>query len=486
MPAVREASRRSYEDAINLLNSTQSGHKALEERRRHGQKLDGGALRQMEHWLGCLGHTPRDLNRMSIVHVAGTKGKGTTCAYTNSILQSFHEESNVPRKIGLYTSPHLVSVRERIRINSEPISEQLFTQYFFEVWDALSANQNLGHEEKPTYFRFLTLMSFHVFMQENVDAAIYEVGVGGELDSTNIIDQPVAVAITTMGIDHVQTLGNTIEQIAWHKAGIMKRGCPAFTADQPSAAMKVLSDRAIEKGANLRKINLLPILRNVWIYPDEYFQNGNASLAIHLAGAVLERLGNPISWGGDYLPSQVIRGLETMVWRGRCERKITGNIRWHLDGAHNEQSLQVACRWFDTANRNSALPRALLFNQQSTRDAHALLKVIHESLYKNNKTRFHYVVFCTNVTFKTRQSKSDLTNFNVNLAELKTLQAQKEMAETWRHLDPIARVLVVPTIEDAADFIQNIGGGAPEMNVLVTGSFYLVGSLISLLEDTIC
>ncbi|CAI0655452.1 unnamed protein product [Colletotrichum noveboracense] len=350
MPAVKEATRRSYEDAINLLNSTQSGHKALEERRRHGQKLDGGALKQMKYWLGCLGYTPRDLNRMNIVHVAGTKGKGTTCAYTNSILRSFHNESSAPRKIGLYTSPHLVSVRERIRINSEPISEELFTQYFFEVWDALSAKQELGYEEKPTYFRFLTLMSFHVFMQENVDAAIYEVGVGGELDSTNIIDQPVAVAITTLGIDHVQTLGNTIEQIAWHKAGIMKRGCPAFT---------------------------------------------------------------------------------------------------------------------------------------STRDAHALLKVVHESLYQTNKTRFRYVVFCTNITFKTRQSKSDLTNFNVNPAELKTLQAQKEMAETWRRLDPVARVLVVPTIEDSTDFIQNIGGGGSEINVLVTGSFYLVGGLLSLLEDTI-
>ncbi|KAF5491930.1 Folylpolyglutamate synthase [Colletotrichum siamense] len=433
MPAVREATRRSYEDAINLLNSTQSGHKALEERRRHGQKLDGGALKQMKYWLGCLGYTPRDLNRMNIVHVAGTKGKGTTCAYTNSILQSFHNESSVPRKIGLYTSPHLVSVRERIRLDSKPISEELFTQYFFEVWDALSAKQELGYEEKPTYFRFLTLMSFHVFMQEKVDAAIYEVGVGGELDSTNIIDQPVAVAITTLGIDHVQTLGTAIEQIAWHKAGIMKRGCPAFTVGQDAAAMKVLSDRATEKGANLMKINPVPALGEISIYPDESFQKRNASLAIHLAGAILQRWGAPISWGLDYLPSQVKRGLETM----------------------------------------------------STRDAHALLKVVHESLYKANKSKFRYVVFCTNVTFKTRQSKSDLTNFNVNPAELKTLQAQKEMAETWRRLDPVARVLVVPTVEDSTDFIQNIGGGGPETNVLVTGSFYLVGGLLSLLEDTV-
>ncbi|KAF4478695.1 Folylpolyglutamate synthase [Colletotrichum fructicola Nara gc5] len=343
MPAVREDTRRTYEDAINLLNSTQSGHKALEERRRHGQKLDGGALKQMEYWLRCLSYAPRDLNRMNIVHVAGTKGKGTTCAYTNSILQSFHNESSAPRKIGLYTSPHLVSVRERIRINSEPISEELFTQYFFEVWDALSAKQELGCGEKPTYFRFLTLMSFHVFMREYVNAAIYEVGVGGELDSTNVIDQPVAVAITTLGIDHVQTL----------------------------------------------------------------------------------------------------------------------------------------------ATRNSSLPCALIFNQQSTRDAHALLKVVHESMYKTNKTRFRYVLFCTNVTFKTRQSKSDLANFNVNPADLKTLQAQKEMAETWRRLDPVARVLVVPTIEDSADFMQNIGCAGTEMNVLVTGSFYLVGGLLSLLENTV-
>lgn len=108
-------------------------------------------------------------------------------------------------------------MRERIRINSEPISEEQFTKYFFDVCDALeSSAERDGFDPtvKPIYFRFLTLLSFHVFMKEGVDTAIYEVGVGGELDSTNIIVKPAVTGITTRGIDHVASLGDTIDKIA--------------------------------------------------------------------------------------------------------------------------------------------------------------------------------------------------------------------------------------------------------------------------------
>lgn len=293
---------------------------------------------------------------MNIVHVAGTKGKGTTCAFTNSILQRFQDTVKVPRKIGLYTSPHLVAVRERIRINSEPISEELFAKYFFEVWNALessAAKEALGLEHKPPYFRFLTLMSFHVFMQENVDAAIYEVGVGGELDSTNIIDKPTAAAITTLGIDHVHTLGETIDLIAWHKAGIIKSGCPVFTTEQLPEAMKVLEKRAEEKGVKLTKVTQSSSLQDVALLPDEDFQKKNASLAIELAYSVLNKLEVTVDGHDDRLPTQFVEGLENLVWRGRCETKVTGPQHWHLDGAHNEQSLEVACRWFGRISQTS-------------------------------------------------------------------------------------------------------------------------------------
>jgi folylpolyglutamate synthase len=286
---------------------------------------------------------------MNIVHVAGTKGKGTTCAFTNSILQRYHDTIRIPRKIGLYTSPHLISVRERIRINSKPISEETFAKYFFEVWDTFEANakkEGADPSNKPSYFRFLTLMSFHVFMREGVDIAIYEVGVGGELDSTNVIEKPAVVGITTLGIDHVMTLGDTIDEIAWHKAGIMKTGSPAFTTVQAREAMKVLEDRAQEKNVKLTEVPLNPALDNVALIPAEEFQKNNASVAIELASTVLDRLGVEVNRREDSLPEEFVYGLENVTWRARCETKVIGKQHWYLDGAHNEQSLEVASNWF--------------------------------------------------------------------------------------------------------------------------------------------
>jgi folylpolyglutamate synthase len=363
--------------------------------------------------------------------VAGTKGKGTTCAFVNSILQHYNQSVGIPRKIGLYTSPHLVVVRERIRINSEPISEEQFTKYFFEVWDALESSalrEGLDPILKPAYFRFLTLMSFHVFMREGVDAAVYEVGVGGELDSTNIITQPVVTGITSLGIDHVATLGGTIDKIAWHKAGIFKSGCQAFTVEQVPGAMGVLERRAIEKGVKLTTIGICPALRNVDIKPAEDFQRKNASLAVKLSCTLLEKLGVATNCDRERLPEQFVKGLESVIWRGRCETLISAQQHWYLDGAHTEESLEVACAWFGQISQEKfvaillfhpwslftcicllfkfrKLPHVLIFNQQSTRNAISLLKTVHRVIYDNFKVNFQYALFCTNLTHKDHSYK---------------------------------------------------------------------------------
>lgn len=282
--------------------------------------------------------------------MAGTKGKGSTCAYVDSIL-SFHRASHqIPRNVGLFTSPHLVAVRERIRINSQPISEESFAKYFFEVWDALEKSAIALNEDpkiKPVYFRFLTLMSFHVFIRENVDAAVYEVGVGGAHDATNVFDHPAATAITTLGIDHTVALGETIEEITWHKAGIMKSGSPSFTVKQVPKAGPVLQEQAKLIGADLQLIEINPALKDVHILPAADFQRKNASLAIKLAATVLKKLDNSFEMPSESLPKEFIDGLEQVIWRGRCETKVDRNISWHLDGAHNADSLKVATRWFD-------------------------------------------------------------------------------------------------------------------------------------------
>lgn len=298
----------------------------------------------------CIGSLqPSDFNCLNIVHVAGTKGKGSTCTFVSSILSCYQRLHGVPKKIALYTSPHLIAVRERIQIDGEPISEDLFTEYFFEVWNRLERSAlEEGHEptRKPAYFRFLTLMSFHVFIREGVDVAIYEVGVGGERDSTNIIDRPIATGITSLGIDHVGALGDTIESIAWHKAGIFKFSSPAFTVDQYPAAMGVLEERAKEKNVELIKVGIHPNITSVNLKSTANFQRKNASLAIYLAGTALTALGIQLPDLRETLPGGFIQGLENAVCRGRLESNFEGPTTWYLDGAHTLDSLTVSGEWF--------------------------------------------------------------------------------------------------------------------------------------------
>lgn len=199
----------------------------------------------------------------------------------------------------------------------------------------------------PDYFKYLTVMSYHAFLREGVDTAIYEVGLGGEYDATNVADHPAVTGITTLGIDHVLVLGETIEEIVWHKAGIQKAGVPSFTVNQLPAAMKVIGDRAKERDVkSLKVVNLDPRLQKVNIRPNADFQKSNASLAIALAETTLKKLDPAFQLPPDSLPKEFIDGLEQVVWRGRCEKKVEGNIIWHLDGAHTADSITISSRWF--------------------------------------------------------------------------------------------------------------------------------------------
>lgn len=265
----------------------------------------------------------------------------------DSILSRYRQSHDIPKNVGLFTSPHLVAVRERIRINSVPISKESFAKYFFEVWDRLEAAAAKEEIQKPVYFRYLTLMSYHVFLQEDVDAAVYEVGMGGEYDATNIVDHPTVTGISTLGIDHTLVLGETIENIAWHKAGIQKKGVPSFTVKQIPGALKVVQDRAKERAVDsFTVLEEDPRLEGVNIRPNASFQRLNASLAIALAEAALRKLDSGFEARPDLLPQEFVDGLEQVVWRGRCEIKNEGNITWYLDGAHTQESIVVATKWF--------------------------------------------------------------------------------------------------------------------------------------------
>ncbi|WYZ44407.1 hypothetical protein EsH8_VII_000843 [Colletotrichum jinshuiense] len=484
---------RTYNDAIDALNTLQTPFAVIEARRKAGIRPDEASVKEMRAYLARVGYSISDLDSLNVIHVAGTKGKGSTCAFTDAILARHRAASPraIPGKVGLLISPHLIAVRERIRINGTPISEDLFARYFFEVWDRLGESTALEEEvalgTRPIYSRYLTLVSYHAFLQEGVDVAILETGIGGEYDATNLVARPVATGITTLGIDHVFALGDTVGKIAWHKAGIMKKGSRAFTVEQVPEAQAVLEKRAGEKGVEMETVGVDARLAGVGIKPDAAFQKRNASLAIRLAETALQRLDPEFRVDPERLPRDFVDGLEQVVWRGRCEVKDEGKIVWHVDGAHTTDSLKMAARWFvdETGQRGRKGPRALVFNQQGRTEAIDFLDGVYNAVKREDGTAFESVVFCTNVTYAQTGYKRDFVNHQYDAKAIEAMTVQRQFAERWSKLDPKADVRVIPTIEEALNHVRGISEGAKEgetVQAFVTGSLHLVGGALGILE----
>lgn len=367
-------------------------------------------------------------------------------------------------------------------------------------------------EAKPVYFRFLTLMAFHTYMREGVDAAIIECGIGGEYDYTNILESPVATGITSLGIDHVPMLGTTIEEIAWQKAGVMKPGALAYTAPQPrGGAMTVLRDRAKEKGVTLQVATGHPehepgnpAAIKLGLSGD--VQYINAELAACVSGGFLRRLGFPdipTDITTSALPAKFRRGLETAKLDGRFDKRLEGNIAWHIDGGHTLESIETTGKWYasETAKEAAAVARegptfrVLIFNQQ-TRDSTSLARALHKTLGEAaGSSPFTHAVFCTNVTFKQAGYTPDLMSMNTSAPDVDKLSVQKNLAKVWAELSPNTEVAAMGTIEEAVEFVRNLAAGETTANVaprstgdnvavsaLVTGSLHLVGGLVDVIE----
>jgi folylpolyglutamate synthase len=458
---------------------------------------------------------PKDFDRLRPIHVAGTKGKGSTCAFISSILAQYIPSSTnaptPPTKVGLYTSPHLRFVRERIQINNEPISEEQFAKYFFEVWDRLEAaakatGTSSDAPTKPVYFRYLTLMALHAYLKEGVDSAVIECGIGGEYDSTNILSRPSVTVVTSLGIDHTAMLGSTLPEIAWHKAGIFKEGSVAFTAPQKEEAIAVLQQRAAERSTTLHVIDVHPSLANneVNLGLSAAFQKVNASVAIAAAAAHLRALGytsipDPSTTPHIPLPPPFVHGLEQVHLAGRCEVRREKNVAWHIDGGHTLESIEMTGRWFAeqmaaakySEPQTSRAPRIMIFNQQ-TRDANALAKALYTALQtgitSGATSPFTHVIFTTNQTFS-EGYKPDLVSINTNQEDVDKLAVQRALALTWSKIDDTANVHVLKTIEEAIATARSIArqwvetaGADAEVMVLITGSLHLVGGAFEVLE----
>ncbi|XP_012627473.1 folylpolyglutamate synthase, mitochondrial isoform X3 [Microcebus murinus] len=439
------ATAGSFKDAVRMLNTLQTNAGYLEQVKR--QRGDPQTqLEAMEQYLARSGLQVEDLDGLNIIHVTGTKGKGSTCAFTECILRSYG------LKTGFFSSPHLVQVRERIRINGQPISPELFTKHFWRLYHRLEETKDSSCVSMPPYFRFLTLMAFHVFLQEKVDLAVVEVGIGGAYDCTNIIRKPVVCGVSSLGIDHTSLLGDTLEKIAWQKGGIFKQGVPAFTVLQPEGPLAVLRDRAQQISCPLYLCPPLEALEEggppLTLGLEGEHQRSNAALALQLARCWLQQQDHQgagelkasrpsLLWQLPLAPtfqptSHMQLGLRNTEWPGRTQVLRRGPLTWYLDGAHTSNSVQACVRWFRQAlqgsQRLSAGPevRVLLFNSTGDRDSAALLKLLQPC-------QFDYAVFCPNLTEVASTGSADQQNFTVTLDHvlLRCLEHQQH----WNRLD---------------------------------------------------
>jgi len=290
------------------------------------------------------------------IHVAGTKGKGSTCEMTAACLES------CGYTVGIYTSPHLVDIRERIRINRRLISHADFTttaQKVAEAAASLSPDAGL-----PTFFELITAMCFQYFADQAVDLAVIECGLGGRLDSTNVIT-PLVSAVTSISLDHTQLLGSTVELIAREKAGIFKPGVPALTVQHVPSVTAVFREVASTVGAPLQVVgedidfshrhdagsgrprhgekNIPPVTRislstrrssyeHIPVPLKGEHQAHNCGLALAILDKLTER-------GMDINHAKVIHGLESVQLPGRMEI-VSDSPRILLDGAHNPESVK--------------------------------------------------------------------------------------------------------------------------------------------------
>lgn len=314
-------------------------------------------LTTIQKLLSALGNPQ---NRVPIVHVAGTNGKGSVCAYLSSVLCA------AGYQVGRYTSPHLLSWRERICLNNEPISATDLLQTLDQVEAATALSGTL-----PTQFEVLTAAAWQYFAEQAVDIAVIEVGLGGRLDATNVVDQPLVSVITSISRDHWQRLGPTLADIAWEKAGILKPHRPAVLGPLLTVADTVISDRARQLACPIIRPSPAHIDTGGYAvyHPPEEAPGTPCRYELPFSG--LHQLANSaiaiatLHWlrrRGWHIPDDAIQqGIAKARWPGRLQWvtwPATGAAKAPLliDGAHNSAAAEVLRTYVDTLMQSTLPP----------------------------------------------------------------------------------------------------------------------------------
>ncbi len=385
------------------------------------------------------------------VHIAGTNGKGSTAAFIESILRT------AGFKTGLYTSPHLERINERIRVNGEEISDEEFAAAFTKIHTMIEELLAQGKlRAHPTFFEVVTALAFEHFAKAGVQIAVFEVGLGGRLDATNILTPEVSV-ITRVDFDHENFLGHSLREIAGEKAGIIKAGVPVVLAEQRPEAREVILKRAMEMEAPAverdkefqveeiefeegcvraevverksgERFEIAPKLRG-------RFQLGNAINAIAVVRLLKER-------GAEIAEEIVEQGITDAIWPGRME-KLQSNPDVYLDGAHNPSAARELANFLreNFAGRRVTLLFAAMRDKAVDEIAGILFPHVAEVIFT--------------------QPKISRAISATQLAEM-----AGEYAACFR---------VIPDAETALE--EALSSARCDDAIFVTGSLYLVGEL---------
>ena len=475
-----------YEDAVDKLVSLQSissvfANSEKESKTQH-YNVRNSNVEVTRVYLERLGITPADLKSLNVIHVAGTKGKGSTCALTESILRYSGYTT------GFCSSPHLMEIRERIRLNGQVISRELFGKYFHEMWEKFGeceiANED-GLARYPSFIKYLVVMSYYVFLKEKVSVAIIEVGLGGKYDCTNVISEPVVTAITHLGYDHCSILGNTIGEIAWEKAGIIKHGVPVLTVPQYYKESVPVLQKAADSHSTC--LVTVPALEK---YPNapssaatSQTWSDNISLALQVAKTWLtaHKLGSGSYPNGKsitcqtaapfLIPKPFLEGIERCQWPGRNHVVYRGGVNFYLDGAHTPVSVEMCSKWFGRCSGTTPQrKRILIANTTRDRQMKDFLNIITKEISLDE------VIFCPNIASNNYVVKDCEWPEDIKKGMVKRAEENKNH---WTEICPGIPAFSFSSVEEAVSYVEGCG---MEADVLVTGSLHLIGATLQVLQ----
>lgn len=408
-----------------------------------------------------LEHTKTFLKRLGnpaadrkIVHVAGTNGKGSVCAYLQAILMA------EGKRTGFFTSPHLVSVNERIRVDNIQIDNETFLKVFRKVLKIVRQMVEDGIEH-PSYFEFLFGMGMTAFAETDVEYIILETGLGGRLDATNAIDNPALAIITSISLDHTAILGDTIEKIAGEKAGIIKPGVPVFFDGSSKKTAEVIKAKASELGVSCREVTknayeiqevhrkYIAFSRRSAYDKDVIFQVPmcgcyqamNAELALEASEYLLA--------GEEIHMDRWKEALAELHWEGRMER-VGAHIT--VDGAHNPGAMEAFVESVKALDESERGEMVLLFSAVSDKKYDQMIEYLCENL--------------------------DVKAYVVTQIEDERGVPAEELADVFRRYTD-RPVYCKERLEDAVRTAMNERGETGEIYCL--GSLYLVGMMKKLL-----